>query len=76
MKRTDIQELLSKSTPELQEKVAELQAELVKARQERFMQDKTDVDVKRAYKVRKQIKMVKAELTRREIEAAQASREE
>lgn len=75
MKRTDKQALLAESTQVLQQKAVELQAELVRARQERFMQDKTTVDTKHAYKTRKQIKMIRAELTRRELEAELTSQE-
>lgn len=67
MKRDDKQALLALSTAELNQKLRELEAQLVKARQERHLQDKSEVDIKRAYKLRKQIKMIKAETHRREL---------
>lgn len=67
MKRDDKQALLASSSTELHQKLREIEAQLVKARQERHLQDKSEVDVKRAYKLRKQVKMIKAELRRREL---------
>ncbi len=67
MKREDRQALLALGQPELRTKLFDLQSELIRARQERLLQDRTQVDIKHAYKVRKQIKMIKAELRRRDF---------
>lgn len=67
MKREDRQALLSLTKEDLNKKLRELEVELIRARQERLLQDRTQVDIKRAYKVRKQIKMIKAELRRRDL---------
>lgn len=67
MKRDEKQALLAKSNDELRTQLRELEAKLVRTRQERRLQDKAEVDVKSAYKTRKTIKMIKAELRRREL---------
>lgn len=67
MKKTDRQALLALSQEEMNKKLRELQVELIRARQERLLQDRTKVDIKKAYKARKQIKLIKAELRRREL---------
>jgi hypothetical protein len=67
MKRNDRQALLAQNQEELTKKLRELEVELIQARQERLLQDRSQVDIKRAYKVRKQIKMIKAELRRRDL---------
>ena len=67
MKRDDRQALLSLGLEDLNQKLRELEVELIKARQERLLQDRSQVDIKRAYKVRKQMKMIKAELRRRDL---------
>ena len=66
MKRDDRQALLAWSRG-LNKKLRELEIELIRARQERLLQDRTQVDMKHAYKVRKQMKMIKAELRRRDL---------
>lgn len=67
MKRDDKKKLLSSSQVELQKKLQELQAQLIKARQEKYLQDRTQVDIRLAYKLRIQIKMIKTELHHREL---------
>ncbi len=71
MKRDDRQKTLALSVGELNAKLKEVNKEIVLARQEKRLQDKTQVDLKRAYKLRKEAKMIKAELTRREIQGVQ-----
>jgi hypothetical protein len=70
MKRDDKKKLLSGSQEELQKSLRDLQAQLIKARQEKFLQDRTQVDIRMAYKLRDQIKMIKTELRRRELAGA------
>lgn len=67
MKKNDKQELFALETPQLVAKLRELEAELVKARQERHLQDKKEIDIKRAYRLRKTIKLIKAEMRQREL---------
>jgi hypothetical protein len=67
MKREDRQALLTLGQEAMETKLHDLQSELIRARQERLLQDRSQVDIKHAYKVRKQIKMIKAELRRREF---------
>ncbi|MCD8484428.1 hypothetical protein LRY65_01020 [Candidatus Woesebacteria bacterium] len=76
MKRDQKQELLALSTEELQKRLRELQGTLIRARQERRLQDRTEVDVRAAYKTQQTIKMIKAEMSSREKEAAQATEEQ
>ncbi len=76
MKRDKKQELLALATGELQQRLNTLQATLVRARQERRLQDRKEVDVKSAYKTQQEIKMIKAELSRREIETKQEAVQE
>jgi len=71
MKRDERQKLLALSTGEARAKIQEINKDILLARQEKRLQDKTQVDLKRAYKLRKQAKMIKAELTRREIAGVQ-----
>lgn len=68
MKRDDKQKLMALSTEEMKKKVDEMQKEILQARQERLLQDKKTVDVKRASKLRKQIAMLKTQMRRRELE--------
>ena len=68
MKSNDRKQLLGSAVEDLQKKLQELQVQLVKASQERYLQDRTQLDVKQAYKLRKQIKLIKTELRRRELE--------
>lgn len=70
MKRDDKKKLLAGSQEELQKTLRDLQAQLIKARQEKFLQDRTQVDIRMAYKLRDQIKMIKTELRRRELAGA------
>lgn len=67
MKKDERQKLLGLSVAELRTKISELAREMLVARQEKRLQDKSQVDVKKPYKLRKQIKMIKAELTAREL---------
>lgn len=76
MKRDKKQELLALATGEMQQRLNELQATLVRARQERRLQDRKEVDVRAAYKTQQEIKMIKTELRRREIEAKQEAVQE
>ena len=50
MKKNDRQALLALSQDEMNKKLRELQVELIRARQERLLQDRTKVDIKKAYK--------------------------
>ncbi len=75
MKRDQKQELLALSTDELQKKLRELQGTLIRARQERRLQNQ-EIDVKAAYKTQQTIKMIKAEISRRQKEAAQVTEEQ
>lgn len=68
MKRDDKVKLLALSLEELKKKTAELELEMLRARQERQLQDKKVVDVKASAKFAAQIKMIKAEIRRRELE--------
>lgn len=68
MKRDDKQKLMALSTEEMKKKVGEMQKEILQARQERLLQDKKTVDVKRASKLRKQIAMLKTQMRHRELE--------
>lgn len=70
MKKTVRQDFLQLDTAALIAKLAELAKEISLARQNSSLQAKTKVDVKIAYKSRKQIKLIKAELTRRAKETA------
>jgi hypothetical protein len=65
MKRDDKQNFLKLDVKALNTKLIELAKEISVARQNGSLQDKTKVDVKIAYKLRKQMKLIKAELTRR-----------
>lgn len=65
MKKDERQKLLSLSGEELRAKITELSKGMLVARQEKRLQDRTQVDLKTSYKLRKQIKMIKAELTAR-----------
>lgn len=68
MKRDDKQKLFALTAEEMKKKVGELQGEILQARQERMLQDKKVVDIKRASKLRTQVAMLKAEMRRRELE--------
>lgn len=68
MKRDAKQALLAQPTQELRQQLPKTAAELVQAMQERHLQNRAGVDTKRAYKLRKQLKTIKAELTRRQNE--------
>ncbi len=65
MKKDERQKLLSLSSEELRQKIGELTKGILVARQEKRLQDKTQIDLRTAYKLRKQVKMIKAELTAR-----------
>jgi len=73
MKRDQKQELLQLTVAELKVKLQQLQADLIRNRQERRLQDRAEIDVKAAYKTQQVIKMIKTELRRREIEATQVA---
>jgi hypothetical protein len=73
MKRDDRQALLSLSREDLLKKLRELAIQLIRARQEKLLQDRSQVDIKRAYKIRKQIKMIKAQLRSQELTMAEKS---
>lgn len=73
MKRDQKQELLTLTVAELKVKLQQLQADLIRNRQERRLQDRAEIDVKAAYKTQQVIKMIKTELRRREIEATQVA---
>lgn len=75
MKRDDKQALLSLDNAQLNKKLAELAKEFIKARQERLLQDKSQTNVRQAYSLRKQMKMIKAELRRRELSPSQEQQE-
>lgn len=68
MKRDERQKILALSVEELKKKISELELEVMLARQERRLQDKKVTDIKRPAKLRSQIKLIKAELRRRELE--------
>jgi uncharacterized protein involved in exopolysaccharide biosynthesis len=75
MKRDDKQTLLSLDNAQLNKKLAELAKEFIKARQERLLQDKSQTNVRQAYSLRKQMKMIKAELRRRELSPSKEQQE-
>jgi len=75
MKRDDKQALLSLDNAQLNKKLAELAKEFIKARQERLLQDKSQTNVRQAYSLRKQMKMIKAELRRRELSPSKEQQE-
>lgn len=70
MKRDDKKALLALPEEQLRTKVRELGVDLLKARQERYVQDRSEVNVKRGFVLREQIKMIKSELRRRELAPA------
>lgn len=70
MKRDDKKKLLASSQEELQKTLRDLQAQLIKARQEKYLQDRTQVDIRLGYKLQDQIKMIKTEMRRRELAGA------
>ncbi len=72
MKRNDKTTLLQLAQAELTKRQQEMQVELMKAMQERNLPNKTGMDVKRASRLRAEIKMIKAELTRRAGQPEQA----
>jgi hypothetical protein len=72
MKRNDKTSLLATSTLDLQQKLRAQDAELIKAMQERNQPNKVGVDVKRASRIRLEMKMIKSELTRRENQPEEA----
>lgn len=71
MKRNDKTTLLAKSSPEMLTHLSQQDAELIKAMQERNLPNRTGADVKRAARIRAEIKMIKAELRRRELQPEQ-----
>lgn len=68
MKRDERQKLLALTAEEVKKKIAELELEVMLARQERRLQDKKVTDIKRPAKLLAQIKLLKAERRRRELE--------
>ena len=70
MKRDEKKKLLASSQEELQKTLRDLQAQLIKARQEKYLQDRTQVDIRLGYKLQDQIKMIKTEMRRRELAGA------
>lgn len=68
MKRNDITKLLSQSTQELMTALKTQSDELIRAMQERNLPNRTGQDVKRASRIRTEMKMIKAELSRRELQ--------
>jgi hypothetical protein len=72
MKRNDKSSLLAAATAELNQKLHELDVELIKAMQERNQPNKAGANVKKASHIRRTMKMIKSELTRRESQLEQA----
>lgn len=72
MKRNDKTSLLATATAELNQKLRELDTDLIKAMQERNQPNKVGANVKRASHIRLTMKMIKSELTRRESQPEQA----
>lgn len=68
MKRDAKKALLQMSVADLQKKIHEMTLELIRSRQERLLQDRSTVNVRAPYHTRKQIALMKAELSRRELE--------
>lgn len=68
MKRDDKLKLMTLSAEEAKKKIGELQLEILQARQERALQDKKTVDIKRPFKLRKQIALLKTQLRSYELE--------
>ncbi len=68
MKRDERQKLLALTAEEIKKKIGELELGVMLARQERRLQDKKVVDIKRPAKLLAQIKMLKAERRRRDLE--------
>jgi hypothetical protein len=68
MKRDERQKLLALTAEEMKKKIADLELEIMLARQDRRLQDKKVTDVKRPAKLMAQIKMLKAEIRRRQLE--------
>ena len=68
MKRNEKTQLLAKSTADLRTDLAQRDIELMKAMQERNLPNRTGLDVKRASRIRTEMKMIKTELHRRTLQ--------
>lgn len=69
MKRNDKTQLLAQSSQELRDTFAKREVELLKAMQERNLPNRAGADVKKANRIRTEIKMIKTELRKRELQA-------